>query len=1292
MIISRRKLRPFVCGAAALAAIAASAPAASAFPVVGEPGEGAGQISKPHGVAVDIELERLYVADFGNNRVDAFDANTGEFEFGYGWGVKDGASALQTCTAITTCRKGLAGSGAGQFKGLVSIAVDNDASSSSHHDVYVFDAGGNDRVEKFDSAGSFLPVSFGEKGKGECQFAPETEGTHPIAVGPGGNLYVADTVFLGEHETEGYIHRTEKFDPAGSCLGQFQLIKVLEGEYPVGTPNVGGLAVDSSGIVYASFAAFPSGPNSRGPAVHKYSAGGTLMETVGLCLAPGPLAVDSADSLFIDCFNTVEEIDAAGVELRVFGYGVILSSSVSGLAPYHSASGEIYVAERDSGGGQGRVIYLGFPDPGPIILLEAGLTNANPVGNTKATLNAEINPEGKATKYHAEYITEAAYQENLAEAHEGFEGAVRTPATEGEDPSLAADFTVHKASLIVGCLEPTQEKIDNGECLEPETKYRFRILAENIDGEGNSPVEGEPFTTKKPLELVSSWSSEVTSESALLSGEVNPLGIPASGHFLYIEEGPDFQEHGFDNALEAGPLDFGSSEEPTVDSVPVGGLSPNTTYHYRLIASDPFATEPGPAQSFHTFSEVPSPRLPDGRVWEMVSPPVKNSGEVGVPSSAGGAAEFSVEPQQAAPDGSRLTYGSFTAFGEDPKSAPSTSQYLSSLGPPFWATENIDPRFEEGFTTEPFVGFSGDLSRAAVISREPTLTEDATSGWPNLYVRDNETGAYTAMTTGSHVPRISPKIQPSQYCLMFGGASTSFDHVIFAAFGALNEEESAAEGFNLYEWSAAAGIQLASRLPTGTPASPKEPTGFGSLSGERFCKPTFGLMRHAISADGSRVFWTFGGTTSGAVDPLFARIEGKETIQLDKPQGIAGNGGEGEYWDASSDGSRVFFTDSQKLTPDAPASGGPDLYMYDFSEPEGERLSNLTVKGGGGANVQGVVGASSNGAYVYFVARAALTTEPNPEGATAVAGDDNLYVWHEGAFSFIAALLGGDATDWSANPSVQSARVTPDGLHLAFLSTARPTGFDNTMSDGSACQLAQFGEDALVGSSACSEAYLYDFEAGELICASCSPANQRPVGPARLPGWSTPYQQPRYISNDGSRVFFDTLDALDPRDTNGKRDVYEFEKEGVGDCTASSPSFAPGSNGCISLISSGESNDDSYLLDASESGGGVFFSTRERLQPPDQDERFDVYDARIGGEVPPPEPPICEGSCPGPGTTAEAPPPPNTEHFEGAPNKPLRECPKGTHRVRRKGKEFCVKPKHRHRRHHARRARGGGRK
>jgi hypothetical protein len=203
-----------------------------------------------------------------------------------------------------------------------------------------------------------------------------------------------------------------------------------------------------------------------------------------------------------------------------------------------------------------------------------------------------------------------------------------------------------------------------------------------------------------------------------------------------------------------------------------------------------------------------------------------------------------------------------------------------------------------------------------------------------------------------------------------------------------------------------------------------------------------------------------------------------------------------------------------------------------------------------------------------------------------------------------------------------TARVSPNGRYLAFMSERSLSGYDN--------------RDAQSGARD-EEVFVYDNEASRLTCASCDPSGQRPAGvfdsgvypgllvdrpglwPGRwlagsIPGWTRidlfhALHQARYLSDEG-RLFFNSPVGLVAGDGNGTQDVYEYEPQGVGSCESAS--------GCVNLISSGSSSEESALLDASESGGDVFFLSAAQLSLADEDSAFDVYDAHV----------CSEGGCP----------------------------------------------------------------
>ena len=80
-------------------------------------------------------------------------------------------------------------------------------------------------------------------------------------------------------------------------------------------------------------------------------------------------------------------------------------------------------------------------------------------------------------------------------------------------------------------------------------------------------------------------------------------------------------------------------------------------------------------------------------------------------------------------------------------------------------------------------------------------------------------------------------------------------------------------------------------------------------------------------------------------------------------------------------------------------------------------------------------------------------------------------------------------------------------------------------------------------------------------------------------------QQVAMMSEDGTRVFFQSPDPLVGADVNGEPDVYEWE------------------NGHVYLISGGNAPTPSYYVDNSGTGGDVFFVTAQGLIPSDEDEQ-----------------------------------------------------------------------------------------
>ena len=685
--------------------------------------------------------------------------------------------------------------------------------------------------------------------------------------------------------------------------------------------------------------------------------------------------------------------------------------------------------------------------------------------------------------------------------------------------------------------------------------------------------------------------AEVGTSEAKLGALVNPGGIQTTYRF----------EYGTSTAYgQSAPLPEGSVGEGIASHAvwaAASGLAPGTTYHYRVVATNELAPAgvAGLDQTFTTETAEQaacpnqalrdgfSAKLPDCRAYELVTPPNKVSVEFDSGINARGGSGV-------AADGDALPL--FT--GESFPGAPSGGlQYVAVRSAAGWSLEDIVPL--ESYSGALCTGdnnsveaYSDQISKDLIrFNRDTSATEPEGEnkeacnteglqvvpgepvGYQNILLRDNATGAYRLVN--------APPLGVTPANAYFKGASADLSHVVFSERAALTPEAPSLEvggPEDLYEWDEGA-LRLLTVLPGGAAAP-------GSLAETQ-------EGSHAISEDGSTILFTSGGD-------LYARIDGERTVKVDESRGGSGASGGGSLDGGSADGSRVFFTDANKLTPGSTAeSGEPDLYECVLPEHATHcELSDLTVaKAGEHADVLRVSPlAAHDGSHVYFVAKGVLATNTREytdskghtvrEGATP--GQRNLYLWDGETTTFIATL-----SELDGGVGV----LSPDGTWFAFDSIKSLTGYDNTPPEG-----------APVG-----EVFLYDASANQLACASCNPTGEVPI--VGYGGTELASVERRPLA-DGGQLFFETFEGLAPSDTNGQLDVYEYE------------------NGGLSLISSGTSESESLFLGASESGDDVFINTSQQLVAQDTQPGMQaVYDARVGGGLAAP-------STPAPCTTADA--------------------------------------------------------
>jgi hypothetical protein len=840
--------------------------------------------------------------------------------------------------------------------------------------------------------------------------------------------------------------------------------------------------------------------------------------------------------------------------------------------------------------------------------------------------------------------------------------------------------------------------------------------------------------TNLPVETDGGSVTAVSAESATLRATISPNGTPTSYAFEF-GTAPCSSSPAACTEVPSPSAQVGAGEAPVAVSQPLRGLTPSTTYYFRLIATDQeTATQiVGPDRSF-TTQGFGAFALPDARQWQLVSPPDKGGGVIGRIGPGG--------MIQAAASGGAITYLSNAPTEAGAQGAVGDVQILSSRSADGWSTRDIAPPHRSAAGVTPAAGdeyrfFTPELSSALIQpfgTFEPALSPEATEQSPYLRTLGScSTSCYRPLVTAANVMPAGTPFGEERPCEEengvgaaassvcgphFLGSTGDLSHVVFSSEAPLTADAGGARN-QLYEWSGGA-LSLVSLLPENGSGEELPSTLETAFLGNKFTALK-GSAPRAISADGSRVFWSEG----EASKRLFVRdLAAGESLQLDAadPTCLVGcESGGGQFQIASTDGSRVFFTDEHRLTEDSGASEHePDLYECRLVEGPGGLACDLTdlTPGTGGepANVQGSVGASADGSSLYFVADGVLAhntvengagpeeAEPgtceNILGEQAPGATCNLYLLSNGSTRFVATLSGEDGTLWSPeNFSGQPTRVSPDGEWLAFMSARPLTGYDN--------------RDASSGRPD-AEVYRYGAASGHLTCASCDPTGARPVGvefgtlsnaaaeglvgriewgagswvAAVLPaapsfqGQASAYQN-HYLSASG-RLFFNAYGPLASQDNNGNFDVYENEPTGVGNCTPAAAGYDPGTADCLGLISSGTSTKESAFLDASESGADVFFLSASRLAPQDIDTARDVYDAAECGTSPCfPEPaalpPACEGQqCQQPpAPAAEAAP--ATPGFSGAGN--VLECRKG--QVKKSGK--CVKkkqPKKHHKKKH----------
>jgi len=1252
---------------------------------IGSPGSGDGQLSLGRtqesaagsGVALNHSTHDVYVADTGNRRISVFDSD-GNFLRTFGWGVDDGTAAAQVCTS--GCQAGISGSGSGQFTRPALIAIDNSGGPSDGA-VYIGDST-TKLIQKFDASGNLITAWGGSPLPGQLDGNGVPNGPFPtfivgIAVDASGTLHV----LAGGEESSTPPGRLWRFSQGGTYLSDVSLSSV-------GSGVRAGFGLTPDGSFYAR-----GGSQAR---ISLFKADGGLIGAVATLNAQTFAADPSSGGLYVGqevfscCTGPMIASYAQPDPFHSFnpdGTLCLVSPSLSGsdigCQPFEKFLPGPVQGEEDVRYVPGLAIdpsskdvYAAVVPASEIQVLSAvpqlfpTLTSAPPteVTGSSATLNAKVDPETTTvTECHFDWGETTSYG-NVAPC--------------SPDPgSGSGDVPVSAA--ISG--------------LSPGITYHFRIQASSADGTVSAPDQS--FTATGPR-IKGTVAAPVTDTAATLTAKINPSGEPTTYHF---EWGTDVS---YGSTTEERSVGSNSDYHPVSDAL--SNLTPATTYHFRVVATNADATVVGPDASFTTTGTPDScpnaavrsgfgHALPDCRAYEQATPVDKKG------SNATG--NFSLV--QASSQGDRVSFVNASIL----PTTGGTSRaplYFASRGAGEWSSDGIMPptTSEEGARE---LNWSDDLSNSVSFA-------GANSGG-SLILRDSATAVFSPAVSLAGSGSGSVPVDMAD-----GEPHFIFESPEALAPGAIDGGSDATTLRNLYEYEDGS-VSLAGRVPPGSAVScddegvplcvPAPNGSFGGpynwTKGDLDVGGTAGgsgrleqfYLDHAMSLDGERFSFTERG--SGR---LFVREQGARSTWVSAPEAGVGpdpNGTKPAAWlDSTPSGSKVFFSSCEKLTADSTAvstganectnaAQGQDLYVYDVASGDLTDLTVDTDSNPKGAQVVGFLGSSADGADAYFIANGDLDgAGPATPGDCAIAfhpapGSCNLYHSHAGQPPvFIARLNGGNEDEYGnwqplygnvGGSGHRRSHVAADGT-LLFLTAQSLTGYDNTEAEAANC-----GNPSEMGP--CNELFRYT-PAGELSCTSCNPSGVRPVGDSDIStfrrvadaGSFLSPKSTRNVSADGDRIFFDSADALVPADVNGVTDVYEWEAQGSGSCSSDLQN-----GGCIYLISTGTDESPSFLGDASADGDDVFFFTAGALVPQDTDQLVDVYDARVGGglayqhQVAQVAPPPCDtnaGACEGQGTAAPAIAGAGTAAFSGPGNtsspRPPRRCAKG--KVRRRGR--CV--------------------
>lgn len=817
-----------------------------------------------------------------------------------------------------------------------------------------------------------------------------------------------------------------------------------------------------------------------------------------------------------------------------------------------------------------------------------------------------------------------------------------------------------------------------------------------VDSSTGHPSSGHVVVSDQGSFLVDIWGAAITQHlpnvttgvpsnvggtTATVSGLFDPDGL--SGTTCAFEYGTDTS---YGSSVPCSPAPSGSGV--TAVHADLSGLTPGTTYHYRLTGTSADGTNTGLDATFTT----------------PAAPTVGSTSAT--PGSTSATLKATVNPQGAA-TAYHFEYGTTTSYGSSAPvsdasagsgtSAKSVSVDVSGLQPSTTYHFRLVATNAAGTTNGPDATFA---TRAAVVAdtcpnaqvrqqqgsamlpdcrawelvsqadKARSPLRSATSPSPDGHVLYSLLGGAPGSSNGSFpllraartasgwasISMLPPASQLLAQSYLLGAATPNFDGAIISAFDGLSNSS---PDIAIARLNAQGDQTLLHRFPQFFGTNGVNVATSDDLSHVYANVPEQIAPSHQ---PGTWNLYDFGGGSPQLVGTMpstgLAPTCGLPVPTSSGPWGFVEGGVPYEHW-TSTDGNLVFF---MTRGDDAPGCGAPlELYVHDMRTGRSTLISGPPASGDPDNGVDRFLQATPSGSTVFFRTATSLTAADDADGN---ANDMDVYRWTASSGDLECVTCGVPQAD-----VLPEALVSDDGSHVYFSSLAQfdgapsgattstpntyvwhdgTTGFvaqtdgisnlpftgtpGQATPDGNAIvfrgDTADLNGRSRSDNGGTAQYYRYDDRDGTITCISC-PTDGSPATVAAAPTLTgdayAATVRIRVISDDGSTVVFRTAAALVPEDRNGDLDVYEWR------------------DGRVGLVTSGTAQNERNLDVAgmSADGSDILFADIASLTFDAQDASIKLYDARVNGGFPAPPgsaPCVgdqCRGSVPGPPSLTE---------------------------------------------------------